>query len=155
MTLLTAAASVAILHATPTLYDPLGARLFPPTNWWNLDITSAPVDPESSQIATRWNAAASRWEADSGAVFDLRTNVRRPDGWTSADAAGLAILPGLVRYDEAFGLDRDRPRLPGDDARDERLRLAGVAPRRVDRGGAADGRAPPARGVEGPLRLHA
>ena len=54
-------------------------------------------------FATRWNAGASRWEAGSGAVFDLATNGRRPDGWTSADAAGLAILPGLVRHDEAFG----------------------------------------------------
>ncbi len=53
--------------------------------------------------ATRWNAPANRWEAGSGAVFDLSSNVRRPEGWTSADAAGLAILPGLVRYDEAFG----------------------------------------------------
>ena len=32
----------------------------------------------------------------------MNTNGRRPDGWTSADAAGLAILPGLVRYDEVF-----------------------------------------------------
>lgn len=55
--------------------------------------------------ATRWNASANRWEAGSGAVFDLSTNARRPEGWTSADAAGLAILPGLVRYDEAFGGD--------------------------------------------------
>jgi len=45
----------------------------------------------------------TRWLAGSGAFFDLNTNGRRPDGWTSADAAGLAILPGLVRYDEAFG----------------------------------------------------
>jgi len=43
------------------------------------------------------------WRAGSGAFFDLSSNARRPDGWTSADAAGLAILPGLVRYDEAFG----------------------------------------------------
>jgi hypothetical protein len=50
-------------------------------------------------FATRWTG--QRWEADSGAVFDLSTNGRRPEGWTSADAAGLAILPGLVRYDEA------------------------------------------------------
>jgi len=42
----------------------------------------------------------SSWHAGSGALFDLKTNGRRPDGWTSADAAGLAILPGLVRYDE-------------------------------------------------------
>ena len=54
-------------------------------------------------FATRWNAASSRWEADSGAVFDLSRNDRRPEGWTSADAAGLAIFPGLVRYDEVFG----------------------------------------------------
>jgi hypothetical protein len=53
-------------------------------------------------FAARWNAAAGRWEAGSGAVFDLSSNARRPEGWTSADAAGLAILPGLVRYDEAL-----------------------------------------------------
>jgi hypothetical protein len=50
--------------------------------------------------ATRWNAAAGRWEAGSGAIFDLASNARRPEGWTSADAAGLAIFPGLVRFDE-------------------------------------------------------
>ena len=38
--------------------------------------------------------------AGSGAVFDLSSNALRPDGWTSADAAGLPILPGLVRFDE-------------------------------------------------------
>jgi len=54
-------------------------------------------------FAARWNASRSRWEAGSGAVFDLSSNTRRPEGWTSADAAGLAILPGLVRYDEAMG----------------------------------------------------
>jgi len=40
------------------------------------------------------------WNADSGTEWDLRSAVRRPDGWTSADAAGLPIFPGLVRYDE-------------------------------------------------------
>jgi hypothetical protein len=48
--------------------------------------------------------AASRtggqWFAGSGATWDLRSNALRPAGWTSADAAGLPILPGLVRYDE-------------------------------------------------------
>jgi hypothetical protein len=44
----------------------------------------------------------SQWRAGSGAFFDMNVNGRRPDGWTSADAAGLAILPGLVRYDEVF-----------------------------------------------------
>lgn len=42
-----------------------------------------------------------RLRAGSGAIFDLRSNALRPDGWTSADAAGLPILPGLVRYEEA------------------------------------------------------
>jgi len=41
------------------------------------------------------------WDAGSGAIFDLRSHTLRPDGWTSADAAGLPILPGLVRYAEA------------------------------------------------------
>ncbi len=45
----------------------------------------------------------SQWRAGSGGFFDLNLNARRPDTWTSADAAGLAILPGLVRYDEVFG----------------------------------------------------
>jgi hypothetical protein len=40
------------------------------------------------------------WRAYAGAVFDLRSNALRPDTWTSADAAGFPILPGLVRYDE-------------------------------------------------------
>ena len=40
------------------------------------------------------------WEAGSGAIFDLSSHALRPEGWTSADAAGLPILPGLVRYDE-------------------------------------------------------
>ena len=40
------------------------------------------------------------WAAGSGAIFDLTSNALRPDTWTSADAAGLPILPGLVRYDE-------------------------------------------------------
>jgi hypothetical protein len=45
------------------------------------------------------------WKAGSGAIFDLRSNALRPDGWTSADAAGLPIYPGLARYDEvAAGL---------------------------------------------------
>lgn len=46
----------------------------------------------------RWDGA--RATAGSGAVFDLRSNALRPAGWTSADAAGLPIYPGLVRYDE-------------------------------------------------------
>jgi hypothetical protein len=42
----------------------------------------------------------AHWNADSGTRWDLRSSARRPDSWTSADAAGLPIFPGLVRYDE-------------------------------------------------------
>jgi hypothetical protein len=42
------------------------------------------------------------WRASCGAVFNLDANHVRPDGWTSADAAGLPIFPGLIRYDEAI-----------------------------------------------------
>lgn len=49
-----------------------------------------------------YNTTQGKWYAGSGAFFDMNTNNRRPDTWTSADAAGLAILPGLVRYDEAY-----------------------------------------------------
>ncbi len=41
------------------------------------------------------------WTAGSGAIYDLNSNALRPAGWTSADAAGLPIFPGLARYDEA------------------------------------------------------
>jgi len=49
-------------------------------------------------FAASWNGGNPT--AGSGAVFDLKTHALRPSGWTSADAAGLPILPGLVRYDE-------------------------------------------------------
>ena len=49
-----------------------------------------------------YDTTQAKWLAGSGAFFDMNTNNRRPDTWTSADAAGLAILPGLVRYDEAW-----------------------------------------------------
>jgi hypothetical protein len=45
-------------------------------------------------------AGGARWSAGSGAIFNLRSNRLRPRGWTSADAAGLPILPGLARYEE-------------------------------------------------------
>jgi hypothetical protein len=188
-----------VLSAATVLLEPLvGRQVFPVTNWWNLDVSSAPIDSRSAQFvswigttrrlhpdfgpppygipyvvvdgtlprvpvtfdyadesdtgvpglpgypipdeartqphyiegdvpgggssgdrhlliidrdrwllyeifATRWNSTVGRWEAGSGAIFNLSTNQRRPETWTSADAAGLAILPGLVRYDEVFG----------------------------------------------------
>ena len=69
------------------------------------------------------------WSAGSGAVFDLRSNRLRPGGWTSADAAGLPILPGLARYSElAARRHRPRPALHRA-AHAQRVRLPG-APRR-------------------------
>ncbi|HWD65565.1 MAG TPA: hypothetical protein VG405_10350 [Solirubrobacteraceae bacterium] len=60
------------------------------------------VDRSNCRDYELWNAFphhhGSYWTAGSGAVFDLRSNRLRPAGWTSADAAGLPILPGLARY---------------------------------------------------------
>jgi hypothetical protein len=63
------------------------------------------VDRDKRHLYELYNVFfdGTTWRAGSGAFFDLNANARRPDGWTSADAAGLAILPGLVRYDEVFG----------------------------------------------------
>lgn len=55
-------------------------------------------------FAARPNPTGTIWSARGGAIFDLKSNEMRPDGWTSADAAGLPIFPGLVRYDEVFEL---------------------------------------------------
>jgi hypothetical protein len=52
------------------------------------------------ELFNAWPQGDGSWYAGSGAIFDLNSNVLRPAGWTSADAAGLPILPGLVRYDE-------------------------------------------------------
>jgi hypothetical protein len=60
------------------------------------------VDRDNCVLYELWNAwpQTGSWHAGSGAVFPLSSNALRPAGWTSADAAGLPILPGLVRYDE-------------------------------------------------------
>ena len=60
------------------------------------------VDRDACRLYELFAAHRSggQWYAGSGATWDMRTNALRPAGWTSADAAGLPILPGLVRYDE-------------------------------------------------------
>jgi hypothetical protein len=60
------------------------------------------VDSSTCKLYELWAASKSgaSWHAGSGAMWDLNSNALRPNGWTSADAAGLPILPGLVRYDE-------------------------------------------------------
>ena len=58
------------------------------------------VDRSSCRLYELFALYPSPWHAGSGAIWNLRSNRLRPAGWTSADAAGLPILPGLARYDE-------------------------------------------------------
>jgi hypothetical protein len=59
-----------------------------------------PPTREGAAPASTRGPGGARWRAGSGAIFNLRSNRLRPRGWTSADAAGLPILPGLARYGE-------------------------------------------------------
>jgi len=65
------------------------------------------LDVDNCILYELYNAypLSSSWTADSGAIFDLRSNVLRPATWTSADAAGLPIMPGLVTYEEVLSGD--------------------------------------------------
>jgi hypothetical protein len=69
------------------------------------------VDKDNKVLYELYNAAVNNghWEASSGAIFDLKSNTLRPAGWTSADAAGLPIFPGLVRYEEILKGVIDHP----------------------------------------------
>jgi len=60
------------------------------------------VDTETCRLYELYDASfdSGQWSGGSGAIWDLNSNALRPDTWTSADAAGLPILPGLARYDE-------------------------------------------------------
>jgi hypothetical protein len=61
------------------------------------------IDKDNKKLYEIYDATKksdNSWDAGSGAIFDLNSNALRPDYWTSADAAGLPIFPGLVRYDE-------------------------------------------------------
>jgi hypothetical protein len=60
------------------------------------------VDKDHGMLYELYNASVNvdHWEASSGAIFNLASDQLRPNGWTSADAAGLPIFPGLVKYDE-------------------------------------------------------
>jgi hypothetical protein len=79
------------------------------------------------------------WTAGSGAIWNLRSNALRPDGWTSADAAGLPILPGLVRYEEvARGAILHALRFTA-----PRTRTAHIYPARHDAGESSSASLPP------------
>lgn len=61
------------------------------------------IDPKSKKLYEIYQAIPlgdGKWKAGSGAIFDLTSNDFRPKGWTSADAAGLPVFPGLARYEE-------------------------------------------------------
>ena len=62
------------------------------------------VDKDNKILYELYNASYTngQWQASSGAIFDLTSDKLRPADWTSADAAGLPIFPGLVRYDEVL-----------------------------------------------------
>jgi hypothetical protein len=80
----------------------------------------------------------AHWNADSGTRWDLRSSARRPDSWTSADAAGLPIFPGLVRYDEVAASHLDHAiRVTFDSTRD-----AWVHPASHCAGDSSDAKAP-------------
>jgi hypothetical protein len=66
------------------------------------DRHSIVVDPVNRMLYEFYQARKTDqgWQAAQASVFDLKTNKLRPDGWTSADAAGLPIFPAVVRYDE-------------------------------------------------------
>lgn len=61
------------------------------------------LDRDNCKLYETWSSYPQpdgSWKAGSGAIFDLKSNKQRPQGWTSADAAGLPVLPGLARFDE-------------------------------------------------------
>jgi hypothetical protein len=62
------------------------------------------IDTDNCILYEMWSAypQAASWQSGSGAIFNLRSNALRPAGWTSADAAGLPVFPGLIRYDEVL-----------------------------------------------------
>ncbi|MGB4776712.1 MAG: hypothetical protein WBP45_16150 [Daejeonella sp.] len=60
------------------------------------------LDRDNMKLYELYNAGINngQWEASAGAIFDLNSNTMRPEGWTSADGAGLPIFPGLIKYEE-------------------------------------------------------
>lgn len=99
------------------------------------------VDVDSWKLYELYDAhpGSSSWTAGSGAIFDLGSDSLRPAGWTSADAAGLPIFPGLVRYDEvAAGRIAHALRMTC-----PRTRRGYVAPARHQAGSGTDASLPP------------
>ena len=99
------------------------------------------VNSGTCKLYEMWNVRHTRrgWRAGSGAVWKMTSNALRPDGWTSADAAGLPILPGLVRYPEvAAGVIDHALRFTAPQTRDAHL-----YPARHDAGSGSSASLPP------------
>ena len=99
------------------------------------------VNSGTCKLYEMWNVRHTRrgWRAGSGAVWKMTSNALRPDGWTSADAAGLPILPGLVRYPEvAAGVIDHALRFTAPQTRD-----AHIYPARHDAGSGSSVSLPP------------
>jgi len=99
------------------------------------------VNSGTCKLYEMWNVRHTRrgWRAGSGAVWKMTSNALRPDGWTSADAAGLPILPGLVRYPEvAAGVIDHALRFTAPQTRD-----AHIYPARHDAGSGSSASLPP------------
>ncbi len=74
-----------------------------PLREWGSDHHILMLDKDNCKLYELYDAsksAAGAWSSGSGAIWDLNSHALRPADWTSADAAGLPILPGLIRYDE-------------------------------------------------------
>jgi hypothetical protein len=99
------------------------------------------VDRDHCKLYELWNArhTSTGWRAGSGAIWALGSNALRPNGWTSADAAGLPVLPGLVRYREvAAGLIDHALRFTA-----PQTRSAHIYPARHDAGSGTSAALPP------------
>jgi len=100
------------------------------------------VDSDSCRLYELYalQRSGTHWTAGSGAIFNLRSNALRPAGWTSADAAGLPILPGLARWDGDAATGAIRPALR---FTAERTRRAYVYPARHYASSSTDPSLPP------------
>ena len=140
-------------HATRTSFPfyPIPDEAITQAHWiesgepGNVDLRSSSdrhmliVDKDRRYLFELYNVFydGAQWRAGSGAFFDLSTNNRRPDTWTSADAAGLAILPGLIR------------------AGNERLRLSRISPGGLHAWRTSNGRQASTEGQPGHLGIQA
>ncbi len=109
--------------------------------WTSGDRHTVVVDRDTCRLYETWQTrrASGRWYAGSGATWNLRSNQLRTRGWTSADAAGLPILPGLLRYEEVAARNIDHAIRFTTDITDKRF----LWPARHQAGSIDDPRFPP------------